>query len=280
MGANHPGEIEALCRIANPTHGIITNIGKAHLEGFGSYEGVIKTKNELYESIRKSGGVVFVNQNDSLLMKLSEGIKRITYGESNAEITGELVDSKPFLRIKSTLEIGPLDIETKLYGNYNFNNAMAAIAVGKYFGITRENIKQALEDYEPKNNRSQVVKTKRNTIILDAYNANPGSMPLAIETFSEQSYNDKIIILGDMFELGKDSEKEHQRIIELLKDKDFKQIILVGKDFFNSQKDEYFTAFKTTEKAAAYLNEQKFTGNTILIKGSRGMKLEALVQYL
>ena len=279
MGANHPGEIEALCQIANPTHGIITNIGKAHLEGFGSYEGFIKTKNELYESIRNSEGTVFVNQNDPLLLKLSEGINRITYGE-HAEISGELMDSKPFLRIKWDSEIETQDIQTKLYGNYNFNNAMAAIAVGKQFGISGKNIKLGLEDYTPKNNRSQVIKTDRNTIILDAYNANPGSMPLAIETFYTQGFDNKVLILGDMFELGKDSVKEHQRIIDLMKDRDFKQVILVGKDFFSITKDKNYTAFKTTEETAVYLENQKLSGNTILIKGSRGMQLETLVQYL
>lgn len=280
MGANHPGEIEALCKIANPTHGIITNIGKAHLEGFGSYEGVIKTKNELYESIRKSNGVVFFNQNDALLQKLSEGIERVSYGVLDAEVAGKLVDSKPFLRIQWDSENGTQDIQTKLYGNYNFNNAMAAIAVGKYFGISEENIKHGLENYAPKNNRSQVLNTENNTIILDAYNANPGSMPLAIETFSAQGFDNKILILGDMFELGKDAKKEHQRIIDLLKDKDFKQVILVGKDFSSIQNAGNYTAFKTTEAAGVYLNHQKLSGNTILIKGSRGMQLETLVQYL
>lgn len=280
MGANHPGEIEALCRIANPTHGIITNIGKAHLEGFGSYEGVIKTKNELYESIRKTNGVVFFNQNDALLQKLSEGIERVSYGASEAEITGKLLDSNPFLSIQWDSENGTQDIQTKLYGNYNFNNAMAAIAVGKYFGITAENIKLGLENYTPKNNRSQIVKTERNTIILDAYNANPGSMPLAIENFSGQSFDNKILILGDMFELGKDAEKEHQRIIELLKDRNFKKVILVGKDFFSLPSAGNYIAFKTTEEAGVYLNHQKLSGNTILIKGSRGMQLETLAQYL
>lgn len=280
MGANHPGEIEALCQIAEPTHGIITNIGKAHLEGFGSYEGVIKTKNELYESIRKSEGIVFVNQNDALLMKLSKGIERTTYGQSDADVNGKLLDSKPFLKIKQESEEVDWDIETNLYGNYNFNNVMAAVAVGKYFGISVANIKRALENYTPKNNRSQVLKTESNTIILDAYNANPGSMPLAIETFASQDFDNKILILGDMFELGKDAAKEHQRIVDLLKEKSFKQVILVGKDFFNTQKDKNYTALKTTQEAAVYLTNQKITGNTILIKGSRGMKLETLVQHL
>ena len=280
MGANHPGEIEALCRIANLTHGIITNIGKAHLEGFGSYEAVIKTKNELYESIRKSNGVVFFNQNDTLLQKLSEGIQRISYGASDAEITGRLLDSKPFLSIQWNSENGTQDIQTKLYGNYNFNNVMAAIAVGRYFGITTENIKLGIENYIPKNNRSQIVKTARNTIILDAYNANPGSMLLAIENFSRQSFDNKILILGDMFELGKYSKKEHQKIIDLLKDRDFKQVIFVGKDFFSLPDTGNYTAFKTTEEAGVYLSNRKLSNHTILIKGSRGMQLETLVKYL
>ncbi|MBE0651158.1 MAG: UDP-N-acetylmuramoyl-tripeptide--D-alanyl-D-alanine ligase [Bacteroidales bacterium] len=280
MGANHQGEIEALCRIAKPTHGIITNIGKAHLEGFGSYEGVIKTKNELYESIKESKGTLFVNQEDALLMDLSKDIQRVTYGKRSGDIEGELLDSKPFLKIGWKSKNGTLDIHTQLYGNYNFPNMMAAITAGNYFGISPVNIKKSLEEYTPKNNRSQVIKTENNTLILDAYNANPGSMSLAIETFSAQDFDDKIIILGDMFELGKDSESEHQKIIDLLKSKSFKQIILIGKDFFKIQKEQKYFSFETTKEAAEYLNNQKLRGNTILIKGSRGMQLETLVQYL
>lgn len=278
MGANHPGEIEALCRLALPTHGLITNIGKAHLEGFGSYEGVIKAKNELYDSIRKAGGTLFVNQADPLLMNLSEGMERITYGAAPAGISGTLEGSKPFVKIY--WKQGALGIQTRLYGDYNFPNVMAAIAVGNYFGISNLNIKKALEKYTPKNNRSQVIKTAGNTIILDAYNANPGSMPLAIATFSAQSFHNKILILGDMFELGKDAEKEHQKILELLEHKSFKQVILVGRDFFQAQNNRGYTTFKTTVEAAEYLRKQKLTGNTVLIKGSRGMQLETLVQYL
>lgn len=280
MGANHKGEIESLCHIAQPTHGIITNIGKAHLEGFGSFEGVVRTKNELYKSIKKSGGRIFVNQDNPLLMNLSNGIKKFTYGEASADVKGKIVDSKPFLKIRWESGKSSIDIQTQLYGNYNFLNVMAAIAVGNYFSISEANIKKALTEYNPKNNRSQVITTSNNTLILDAYNANPDSMALAIETFSSQDFKDKIVILGDMFELGKDSENEHQRIIDLLQNKNFKQVILVGKDFFKIQKDKNYLTFNTNEEAATHLKNQNLKGNTILIKGSRGMQLETLVQYL
>ncbi len=280
MGANHPGEIAALCDLTNPTHGIITNIGKAHLEGFKSFEGVIKTKTELYANIRKSSGSIFVNEGDLLLMKFSDGLKRITYGEDQANVTGQIAESKPFLKIIWKHGQDLVDIQTHLYGNYNFQNVMAAITVGSFFGISEANIKKALTEYTPKNNRSQVITTTNNTLILDAYNANPDSMTLAIETFSSQDFNDKILILGDMFELGKDSESEHQRIIDLLEFKTFKKVILVGKDFFKVQKNEEYPSFKTTIEAAFYLKDQHLKGNTILVKGSRGMQLEALVQYL
>ena len=280
MGANHPGEIESLCRIAKPTHGIITNIGKAHLEGFESFEGVVKTKNELYESIRKSGGKLFVNQGNPLLMNLSKGIEKITYGEAPAFVSGKLLEADPFLKIGWKTKNGSLDIQTQLYGNYNFQNVMAAIAVGNYFSISEKNIENDLTEYIPKNNRSQIVTTSKNTLILDAYNANPESMSLAIETFSSQNFNNKILIIGDMFELGKDSENEHQRILDQLQHKSFQQIILVGKDFFKVQKDKKYPTFTTTEEAAAFLKDKNLRGNTILIKGSRGMQLETLVQYL
>lgn len=278
MGANHPGEIETLCNLAGPTHGIITNIGKAHLEGFGSYEGVIKTKNELYVAIRNAGGTLFVNQADPLLMDLSRGVKRITYGVAPADVSGRMEDSGPFLKILWDQQ--DFEIQTRLYGNYNFLNVMAGIAVGNYFGISTSGIKKALEKYSPKNNRSQVIKTDRNTLILDAYNANPGSMPLAIENFSEQKFSNKMLILGDMFELGSDSQKEHQRIIDLLEQKNFKQVILVGKEFFQTRKNKNYKTFKTTPEAADYLKNQKPEANSILIKGSRGMQLETLVKYL
>jgi UDP-N-acetylmuramoyl-tripeptide--D-alanyl-D-alanine ligase len=280
MGANHVGEIRSLCQLAKPTHGIITNIGKAHLEGFKSYEGVIKAKTELYESIRKSSGSIFVNLDDPLLMKLSDGLKRITYGHDHANVNGQIEGSKPYLKISWKQFDDATEIQTQLYGNYNFPNAMAAIAVGSFFGISKTSIRKALEEYVPKNNRSQIIKTEKNTLILDAYNANPGSLSLAIETFASQDFDHKILILGDMFELGKDAESEHQKIVDLLGDKTFKQVILAGEDFFKTQKEQQYLSFKTTKEAAKYLQKQNLTGNTILIKGSRGMQLETLIQYL
>ncbi len=280
MGANHVGEIKVLCDMAKPTHGIITNIGKAHLEGFGSYEGVIKAKTELYASIRNSSGSLFVNQDDPLLMKLSDGLKRITYGKDHAHVNGVVTASKPYLALSWKNIDHEVEIRTQLYGNYNAPNILAAIAVGSFFGITEIHISKALEAYVPKNNRSQVINTDRNTLILDAYNANPGSLSLAIENFTAQEFENKILILGDMFELGKASLDEHQQIVDTLQKKSFKQVILAGKDFYKTRKDPSFLAFQTTEAVAGYLKDHPLSGNTILIKGSRGMQLETLVQHL
>jgi len=280
MGANHPGEIALLCDIARPDTGIITNIGKAHLEGFGSFEGVIKAKNELYEFIRSTNGTVLVNEEDPLLMKLSEGISRITYGFHSKLFTSEIQASKPFLTLKWTYENRNYLCPTKLVGKYNAHNVHAAIATGIYFGISPENINRAIKNYQPDNNRSQFLETDNNRIILDAYNANPVSMINALENFIESQPENPWLILGDMFELGEASLTEHRNIMEYLKNSGIRNIMLVGKDFHQLNTENDFISFLSTEEAGDYLKSHPIQHADILIKGSRGMQLEKLLKFL
>ncbi|GMT45144.1 MAG: UDP-N-acetylmuramoyl-tripeptide--D-alanyl-D-alanine ligase [bacterium] len=280
MGANHPGEIENLCRIARPTHGLITNIGKAHLEGFGDFQCVINAKNELYKFIKQNNGTLFVNKDNPLLMKLSEGIQNVTYGQPPADVEGSLRKADPFIDITWHRETGNTDIQTQLYGSYNFSNVMAATAVGKYFGISESDIIGALKSYQPQNNRSQFFRTQNNTLILDAYNANPESMALAIDDFAAHQFSNPVLILGDMFELGKAAEEEHNNIVEKLKKSGFQHVILVGKDFYKTAPGNLFQKFATTSEAEQYLRSHPVRNAYILVKGSRGMQLEKLIQYL
>jgi UDP-N-acetylmuramoyl-tripeptide--D-alanyl-D-alanine ligase len=280
MGANHPGEIALLCDIARPDIGIITNIGKAHLEGFGSFEGVIKAKNELYEFVKSGKGTVIVNKEDPLLMQLSEGISRITYGFNSKMFSSNIVATKPFLTLEWIYKGHSYLCPTKLVGKYNIDNVHTAIATGIYFGILPENINRAIKDYQPDNNRSQLLETETNRIILDAYNANPVSMTNAIENFIEFQPENPWLILGDMFELGKASLIEHQNIMERLKNSGIRNIMLVGKDFHQLNTESDFISFPSTEDADKYLSKHPIRHADILIKGSRGMRLEKLLKYL
>lgn len=280
MGANHRGEIKKLCEIAMPDVGIITNIGKAHLEGFGSFEGVVAAKNELYESLKSSNGEIIQNNDDELLLKLGTHIKSFTYGSANANVNGKITSSNPTLKVKWFYDGKEYLITSKLYGSYNFPNIMAAIASGLYYGISPNNIIKAIESYEPSNNRSQLVKTSKNSLILDAYNANPVSMHNAIVSFKDFNAENPVLILGDMFELGESSLKEHQKIIEQIKSTGFKEVFLVGEDFFKLSKTNDFKSFKTTSGLKNFLMNNKILNKNILIKGSRGMKLESLLNVL
>lgn len=280
IGANHPGEIDLLCKIAHPDSGIITNIGKAHLEGFGSFEGVVRAKNELYESLSATCGKAIVNTDDKLLMKLSSGLERFTYGSKSADLTGDIFAINPFLRISWKYKGQSYQLNTKLYGKYNFPNIMAAIAVGIQFDIPHEKINRAISNYTPENNRSQQLKTETNNVILDAYNANPVSMAEAILSFHEAGFENPRMILGDMFELGKSSLEEHQKIVDLIETLGFKNFILVGKDFNKLPLSDTFKQFSTTEEAYNYLDKKPFRHASILVKGSRGMKLETLLKLL
>ena len=270
MGANHQKEIKFLCSIAQPTHGAITNIGSAHLEGFGDLEGVINTKKELYQFINYTNGQLFVNSDDELLIKLSTSTPRITYGEEG-KLKGKVESSAPFL----TLNYQNTTISSHLIGNFQFSNIMLAICIGEYFSVSIENIKKSIESYIPKNNRSQIIKTKNNTLILDAYNANPSSMKAMLISFSEQKYTNKLCILGDMLELGKDSKKEHQDIISLCKQLNL-SCYYIGKEF----KKVNHKAFENRVDFEKELERKVITEKTILLKGSRGIGLEKLTELL
>ena len=278
MGANHQNEIKELCEISFPDFGLITNIGKAHLEGFGSIEGVIKTKKELYDSIQINKGKIFVCHDNPLLMDISKDIERKTYGVNpESDCRGEIIESDPLLKIKwRNKEV----ISTNLFGNYNFENVMVAICIGEYFGVDTNDIKDAIENYFPSNNRSQIIKTEKNTILMDAYNANPTSMEASIMNFKQTSFDKKFLIIGDMRELGKESESEHKKIIKLIEDSKFENVILVGNVFNSLNKPSNFLAFADVSEASIYFKENKITDFNILVKGSRGIKLEKLLEYL
>ncbi len=281
MGANHQGEIKELCDFVNPDLGLITNIGKAHLEGFGNLQGVINEKQELYKSIKKKNGIVFVNYDDDLLMTISEHIRRITYGKNGGFIRGHLIKSKtPYIIVSWQKDKDKKIINTNLYGLYNFYNVMAAVTVGNYFNISPENIIEAIENYIPTNNRSQLVRTEKNMLILDAYNANPDSMKIAIKSFNDGNFRNKFLILGDMYELGYFALKEHQNIVDFIAKEKFNHVILVGKNFCSVKKPVNFQCVKTNSDAAKIIKTQHIKDFTILIKGSRAMQMEQLTKYL
>jgi UDP-N-acetylmuramoyl-tripeptide--D-alanyl-D-alanine ligase len=281
MGANHRGEIQKLCEIAVPDHGIITNIGKAHLEGFGGFEGVVKAKNELYDHIRVSGGKVFVNRDNKLLMKLSEGIPRITYGTDEAsDYRIMTVSASPFLQAEVPLKGSNLNIRSNLYGEYNLENIAAAIAVGFHFGVPHEKLVRAIEEYNPQNMRSQLVLTNSNKIYLDAYNANPTSMKNAIEFFAVDSERPSMVILGDMLELGKDSEAEHKEILSLVRKLNFDKVLLVGREFCSFCNEGWLKCYPDNESLEQALRESPPKGYNILVKGSRGIGLEKALDFL
>lgn len=287
MGANHQGEINQLCAIAEPGFGMITNIGKAHLEGFGGYEGVVKAKNELYQFISKNKRKLFVNAGDKLLNSLSEGMDRITYGTSaDADFIGRFIDSNPFLKLqcKAKTDFQYLDkkpiVTTQLIGKYNFENALAAACIGNYFKVSEEQIKAGLENYTPSNNRSQVMQTENNWLLLDFYNANPSSMRVAIENFAQMNQPNKMVILGDMLELGADSEKEHKIIVDLLQQNNITNTILVGPYFAKVGKPIHAKTFSNSDEVVTYLKQNPVKDASILIKGSRGIKLEKVVEWL
>ncbi|MDB4126548.1 UDP-N-acetylmuramoyl-tripeptide--D-alanyl-D-alanine ligase [Flavobacteriales bacterium] len=270
MGANHQKEIEFLCNIAQPTFGVITNIGSAHLEGFGSLQGVIDTKKELYEFINYNKGHLFVNAGDELLLSLSKGISQITYGKSG-DVFGLITDITPLLSIKYNNEI----INSHLIGDFQFSNILLAICIGNYFKVSNQNIKRSIENYIPTNNRSQLVKTKKNTLILDAYNANPSSMKAMLNSFANQEYKNKLCILGDMLELGEESNKEHLEIITLTNELEL-DCIFVGKIFYSLTKN----SFKNKQELVKYIQVNNIHKRTILLKGSRGIGLEQLIKNL
>lgn len=278
MGANHIGEIAELCRIAQPNAGLITNIGKAHLEGFGSEEGVRQTKGELYDFLNDNRGIIFYNNDDATLKKMAENTEKAQHIPYGKTIYNAVLSNSDFLEF--TTEIPVMTVKTHLVGSYNLNNALAAIATGLHYEIPAEEIQNSLNNYIPANNRSQLIKTEHNTIIMDAYNANPSSMEAAIINFSNLNNSNKLLILGDMLELGNDSPAEHKNVIELLKKYNLvKNAILIGNHFYEFKNPDS-TFFQSRADAATFLENNKIHANTILIKGSRGIGLENLLKYL
>jgi UDP-N-acetylmuramoyl-tripeptide--D-alanyl-D-alanine ligase len=280
MGANHQGEIAELCKIAEPDYGIITNIGKAHLEGFGGPEGVIKAKSELYHHIKAKGGKLFVNADDELLMKLSHGIQRVTYGTKKGANCEGIYDKESFLAKGIFIDDGiEVEIQSQLAGRYNFYNILAAACVGFYFGLKLSEIKSAIEGYVPSNNRSQIVKKESNTIWVDAYNANPSSMKTAIENFAELPEKNKVLILGDMFELGADSAKEHQALADMIESKNtWDGVYLVGTEFAKTTSSA--KRFKSMDEFIEWVHNNPLKIKIILLKGSRGMAMERVLEKL
>ncbi|TWV99079.1 UDP-N-acetylmuramoyl-tripeptide--D-alanyl-D-alanine ligase [Chitinophaga pinensis] len=276
MGANHEHEIEAYCKVALPTHGIITNIGKAHLEGFGSPEGVRRAKGELYDFLRNNNGTVFVCNEYPYLMDMSKGIPTvITYGETAADYTGQALADSALLSVKVTNKEGLGQIDSQLVGAYNFPNVMAAVAVGLHFGVPAEKIQHAISSYTPSNNRSQVIRQGSNTIIMDAYNANPSSMKAAIDNFAGITAEKKVLLLGGMMELGDDSVAEHQALVDLLQRTHWHAVVLVGGDFIKTNHPYIF--LENAAAAASWLQQQQFTDTYLLIKGSRSMGMEKVI---
>lgn len=282
MGANHPGEIRFLTAIAKPTHGLITNIGKAHLEGFGTFEKIVHTKSELFEYIRETGGTWFSNSGDPVLNDVRGDYPTITYGTDSAALimgsaTGHGIQLDAEFRVPDHEGI---PVRTNLTGTYNLNNLLAAVAVGFHFHVPPDRIKKGLEDYTPRNMRSEWMKTSHNSLFLDAYNANPSSMELAIRYFHSLDVAGKVLILGDMFELGAQAEHEHRAIIRLVSGLGFSRVYFVGREFSNIASEPHFAFFPDRNDLIAELSKNPIRGCTILIKGSRGMQLEKLVDHL
>lgn len=313
MGANHPGEIDFLCKIANPEFGLITNVGKAHLEGFGSFKGVIRTKTELYKHLAAMEGVIFVNSDNDILMERAEKMAQlpsspsvlpgvvpsipgavpseygenfvprgvnlpmasvVTYGSSEqAECKGSFVSSDPYMKFYFEDDDNVYTVQSQLIGGYNFDNAMAAVCVGRYFNVELFDIKTAIEEYVPSNNRSQYKKSKNNDMILDCYNANPSSMRLAVENFAKMKAERKVVILGEMKELGAGSRSEHRELYDLVRSCGFEAIVLVGEEFRFTDGDNGTKWFATSDDVVMYLREHPIEGCTILIKGSNSNKM-------
>ena len=278
MGANHQKEIEFLCTIAQPNIGYITNFGKAHLEGFGGVEGVIKGKSELYTFLKGHNGKALVNLDDDKQVELTKHLNCYTFSENKtSDVSISLRKTTPFLEIGFKNDI----IKTNLIGSYNFSNIAAAVALGSFYNISVKKIKDGIENYVPTNNRSQLIEQNSNHIILDAYNANPSSMEAALHNLSLNNNKEKYIILGDMFELGKEAEKEHQLIVQLVKQLNFTDVIFVGENFYKEREELKSTLFfNNYDNLESYISKNKPTKKIMLIKGSRGMALERILKVI
>lgn len=290
MGANHQKEIEFLCSIAQPTHGLITNIGMAHLDGFGGFEGVKKGKAELFDYLKQQEGFTFVNRNNPYIMEMSQkaGLKQLIYygtaasnsTETNNTVSGQLLKSDPFIQLLWTNESGSFQTEVHLTGTYNFENILAAICIGQFFEVPATDINMGLSQYQPNNNRSQITKTTTNTVICDFYNANPSSMAAALTNMELLSSIHKTVIIGDMFELGEESLDQHQLIIEQAEKMQINTLIFIGKYFYEAKQMNKGHFFITPAEANAYLTAHPIKNSLVLLKGSRGMALEQLLPLL
>ena len=288
MGANHPGEIKMLSEIALPDFGIITNVGKAHLEGFGSFEGVMKTKAELYDFIHAENRKIFLNTGNENLLEMANNSgfsdrKGVLPYCLNSDIenklaTGKVISSSPLLEMQCITSKGGFDVKTQLIGTYNAENVLAAVSIGTFFDIPNEKIKFALESYQPQNNRSQFTQTEKNKLIIDAYNANPTSMQAAVLNFAVMEAENKTLIIGDMLELGGQSDMEHQRIVDLINENGFSDVYLVGKCFQAVKSN--FIKFADVEKLKEHIQNKQLQNRFILIKGSHGIHLEKIISEL
>ena len=281
MGANHPGEIKALAAIASPDAGLITNVGKAHLEGFGSFEGVIRTKCELYENLMQRGGTIFADAANPYLMPALDGYKPVTYGVgcTEADVCGRVERCAPFVTLSWWTEAAEKHcVDTHFIGAYNAQNMLAAIAVGLHYGIAPEEIDAALSEYVPSNNRSQMVRTGRNTLIVDAYNANPTSMEAAINNFRLMDGGHKVLILGDMLELGSQSAEEHARVVQLVSGGGFADALFVGGEFARTARG--YRTFSDVAQLRDWLADNRIDGATVLIKGSHGIGLQSIIDLV
>lgn len=277
MGANHQKEIEGYCRYTMPTHGIITNCGKAHLEGFGGIEGVRKGKGELFDYLRSNNGTAFVMWDYEYLQSMSNGIKEIiTYGTHDAGITGKVKSSSGMLAVDITKGAAINSIQTQLVGEYNLPNVLVAVAIGKYFKVPDEKIKNAIENYAPSNSRSQLLEKGSNKIILDAYNANPTSMKAAIENFAHMEGSNKILMLGSMLELGNESIAEHKSVIDVIQQYKWKAVVLVGNEYIAAGSP--FINLESSSAAQEWYKSQNLTDSFILIKGSRSIQMEKVLE--
>jgi len=276
MGANHLNEISGYCEYAKPLYGLITNIGKAHLEGFGSEENVKKGKGELFDYLEKNGGTAFVNTDDVAVFDLSQKLSKVIYyGSKSNNLKGKIIKNDPLIEVEIEGE-NLLNIPTNLVGAYNLPNILAAVSIGKYFAVNEQKIKKAIREYQPSNSRSQLIKKDSNSIILDAYNANPGSMKAAIENFANMHGNKKILLLGSMMELGEDSQKEHEAIVSLINKNKWNAVVLVGKNFNQIKQD--FINFENSSQAKEWLKKEDPKNAQILIKGSRSMQMEKVLE--
>ena len=278
MGANHQKEIESYCTIALPTHGLITNCGKAHLEGFGSEEGIRKGKGELFDFLRAHSGTAFIMQDYDYLQPMSQGISNvITYGTQAADYVGTIKSVDPFLSVNFQKGFEGF-IQTSLVGGYNLPNILAAVTVGKTFGVPDEKIKASIEAYQPSNSRSQLVVKGRAKIIVDAYNANPSSMQAAIDNFARSAETDKVLVLGAMAEMGADSMKEHKALIQQIDQHQWKAVLLVGADF--EKAGHRYLQFNNAAEAGEWLQKTGFESGSYLVKGSRSMQMEKVLDYI